>query len=180
MFRYMMFSLSCLGVQLVLDYKLCLSKIIAILGEFFASNDFLVVCLFSRVDWGSHVSVPGHRRSVFVTDWCRYARIYRTSYKNTMWICYSKIYIIPSYITVNWVMLTKLCEILMTQNYRLQNQLTISWTLKFISHTVGTQWFSQYALINIKFVLIWRSKILKKELELCGIFGKFIIIDHHT
>ena len=45
-----MFSLSCLGVQVVLDYKFCLFLTIAIWGAFFASSDFLVLVLV-RTRW---------------------------------------------------------------------------------------------------------------------------------
>jgi len=42
----MLFSLSCLGVQVVLDCKFCLLYTIVIWGAFFASSDFLVFFYF--------------------------------------------------------------------------------------------------------------------------------------
>ena len=49
-FHKRLFSLSCLGVQVVLDYKFCLFLTIAIWGAFFASSDFLVLVLV-RTRW---------------------------------------------------------------------------------------------------------------------------------
>jgi len=45
-FHKRLFSLSCLGVQVVFDYKICLLQTIGIWGAFFASSDFLVSVCF--------------------------------------------------------------------------------------------------------------------------------------
>ena len=45
-FHKRLFSLSCFGVQVVLDYKFCLVYAIGIWGAFLASSDFLVFIAF--------------------------------------------------------------------------------------------------------------------------------------
>jgi len=45
-FHKRLFSLSCFGVKVVLDYKFCLVYAIGIWGAFLASSDFLVFIAF--------------------------------------------------------------------------------------------------------------------------------------